>query len=356
MTPGEIDMSNSYEAARLYYQAELAAGVERFLEPRRDSCPWCGSTDLSVRLRTTDLHQRKPGRFILDQCGRCRHIFQNPRLNPAGLDFYYRDFYDGLGQQTAELLFKLQAPNCRGRAEMLRPFTAPKAWLDVGTGYGHFCQFARKVWPDTVFDGLDLGGSVEEAQRRGWVHHAYRGEFVALADELAGRYDVLSMHHYLEHTREPLDELDIAAKVLLPGGYLLIEVPDPNYRIGRVFGRMWSQWCQPQHQHMFPLDNLVRALADRGLSLVAVERGEAHLMGADLFASLGLLLNVCARNPKLPWLPAEPTRWRRVRCTTVWAVGRPLLAGAAIIDWLLSQVVRRTRNGNVYRVLACKHG
>ena len=45
-------MSDPYDAARPYYEAELAAGTERFLEPRRDTCPWCGSTDLSVRLRS----------------------------------------------------------------------------------------------------------------------------------------------------------------------------------------------------------------------------------------------------------------------------------------------------------------
>ncbi|MDQ2881363.1 MAG: class I SAM-dependent methyltransferase [Actinomycetota bacterium] len=349
-------MADPYEAARPYYQAALGAGVERFLEPRRDSCPWCGSTNLSVRLQTTDLHQRKPGQFILEQCGICWHIFQNPRLSPAGLDFYYRDFYDGLGRQGAERLFKAQASIYRGRAEMLRPFSTPKAWLDVGAGYGHFCQVARKVWPDTIFDGLDQSASVEEAQHRGWVHRGYRAEFVALADELAGRYDVVSMHHYLEHTREPFDELDIAAKILLPSGYLLIEVPDPDYRFSRAFGRMWSQWCQPQHQHMFPLDNLVRALTDRGLSLVAVERGAAHLMCADLFASLGLLLNVCAPDPRLPWLAVEPTTWRRFQRTTAYIVGMPLLAGAFIVDRLLFSAVRRTQNGNVYRVLARKDG
>jgi hypothetical protein len=85
-------MSNPYDSRRPYYQAELANGVGRFFEPRRDTCPWCGSLDLSIRLQTTDLIQRKPGRFTLEQCGACQHIFQNPRLTRAGLDFYYRDF------------------------------------------------------------------------------------------------------------------------------------------------------------------------------------------------------------------------------------------------------------------------
>lgn len=350
-------MSDPYEAARPYYQAELAAGIDRFFEARRDTCPWCGSTNLSVRLKTTDLHQHKPGRFILEQCGTCRHIFQNPRLTPAGLDFYYRDYYDGLGHESTQFVFSQLNRSYRQRAEMPKPFTTPRAWLDVGTGHGHFCKLARELWPDTVFTGLDQSASVEEAQRSGWIDHGYRGAFTDLTDELADRYDVISMHHYLEHTREPLEELDTAAKVLTSDGYLLIEVPDPDYRFGRALGRMWSQWCQPQHQHMFPLNNLVQALTDRGLSPVAVERGAAHLAHADLFVSLVLLLNICAPDPRLPWLAAGPTRWRRFRRQVVWTAGLPPLAIAYLLDTLLCRVVCRTGGGgNVYRLLARKDG
>jgi SAM-dependent methyltransferase len=348
-------MSDSYEARRPYYQAELAGGVERFLEPRRDTCPWCGSTDLSVRLRTSDLVQRKPGRFTLERCGTCRHIFQNPRLTPAGLDFYYRDFYDGLGQKLMEGASNAAGQSYRGRIDMLKPFTTPKAWLDVGTGHGHFCRLAREVWPNTEFDGLDQSVSVEEAQRRGWIDHGYRGEFVALADELAGRYDVVSMHHYLEHTREPFDELNAAAKVLPAGSYLLIELPDPESSFGRVLGRWWMPWFQPQHQHMIPVRNLVQALADRGFSAVAIDRGAAHQRG-DLFFGLALALIAIAPDPRLPWLVTRPTRWRRLRHTAVWSVGRPLLVIMHLLDELLRHVVRRTRGGNAYRVLARKDG
>jgi hypothetical protein len=348
-------MSAPFEAHRAYYQAELARGVGRFLEPRRDTCPWCGSTDLSVQLRTSDLIQRKPGRFTLEQCGTCRHIFQNPRLTPAGLDFYYRDFYDGLGQELMEEVFNAAGRSYRGRVDMLKPFTTPRAWLDVGAGHGHFCKHAREVWPDTVFDGLDQSVSVEEAQRRGWIDHGYRGEFVALAGELAGRYDVVSMHHYLEHTREPFTELDAAAKALPAGSYLLIELPDPESSFGRALGCWWMPWFPPQHQHLIPVRNLVRALADRGFSAVAIERGAAH-QGGDLFFGLALALTAVAPDPRLPWLATEPTRRRRLRYTTVWAVGRPLLVITYLLDELLRQVVRRTRGGNTYRVLARKGG
>lgn len=346
-------MSDPYESRWPYYQTELADGVERFLEPRRDTCPWCASTDLSVRLRSSDLIQRKPGQFTLEQCGTCRHIFQNPRLTRAGLDFYYRDFYDGLGQELMEEAFNASGRSYRGRVDMLNPFTTPRAWLDVGAGHGHFCRLARDVWPDTVFTGLDQSVGIEEAQRRGWIDHGYRAEFIAMAGELAGRYDVVSMHHYLEHTREPLDELDTAAKVLPAGGYLLVELPDPESCFGRVLGGWWMPWLQPQHQHMIPVRNLVRALTDRGFSLVAIERGPAH-QGGDLFFSLILALIAVAPDPRLPWLATRPTRWRRLRHTAVWTVGRPFMVATYLLDELLHRVVRRTRGGNAYRVLARK--
>lgn len=356
-------MDERIAAARAWYDAAVPAqGVAAFLEPRRDTCPWCSSPALQVRLHSRDLIQRKPGRFTIEACLSCGHAFQNPRLTLAGLDYYYRDFYDGLGTKLMDELSTGAEQSTRGqqshsgRINMLKPFTNPKAWLDVGAANGQFCQLAREVWPDTVFDGLDQSVSVEEAQQRGWIDHGYRGEFTALASELAGRYDVISMHHYLEHTREPFDELDTATKVLPGGSYLLIELPDPESLFGHVLGGWWLPWLQPQHQHMIPVRNLVQALNDRGFSVVAIDRGPAHQVGADLCAALALALIALAPDPRLPWLATQPTRGRRLRHTAVWAVGRPLLVGAYVLDMLLGQLVRRTHGGNAYRVLARKDG
>ncbi|MEL7209221.1 MAG: methyltransferase domain-containing protein, partial [Actinomycetota bacterium] len=220
------------ETRRSAYTEELAAGVERFFETRRTDCPLCGAAELEERLRTRDVIQYKPGEFVLDRCRACGHVFQNPRLSVAGLDFFYRDFYDGLGEQSTELIFGATDRSYVDRAEMLQGHVEPENWLDVGAGHGHFCLVARDTWPDTAFDGLDLSDSIEEAERRGWVDQGHRGQFVDAAASLSDRYDVVSMHHYLEHTREPLEELDAASTALRPGGHLLIELPDPESPFG----------------------------------------------------------------------------------------------------------------------------
>ncbi|MFI7354126.1 methyltransferase domain-containing protein [Streptomyces avidinii] len=334
------------------YRGDLAAGTGRFLEPRLAACPWCGSDRLTVRVRVPDLLQGKPGRFTLEQCGGCGHVFQNPRLTPEGLEFYYRDFYDGRGGEGAGTVFGRLGAAYRGRAEMLLPHADPASWLDVGTGHGHFCNAARDVWPQTRFDGLDMGEGVREAERRGWVETGYLGQFPEFASKLAGQYDVVSMYHYLEHTREPLAELDAAATVLAPGGFLAIELPDPESRMARLLGPLWLPWFQPQHQHLMPAANLREALADRGFTVVAEEHGPAH-QGNDFFGAVALAATRLAPDPDRPWGPG-PTPRARLLGHAVRVASLPCFAAAAVLDTLRTVVARRTDGGNAYRMLARK--
>ncbi|WP_405942436.1 methyltransferase domain-containing protein [Streptomyces sp. NBC_00207] len=334
------------------YRAELTSGVAHFLEPRRPDCPWCGSGRLAVRVRVPDLLQGKPGLFTLEQCGECGHVFQNPRLTLEGLEFYYRDFYDGRGGEGAGTVFGRLGAAYRGRAEMLLPHADPLSWLDVGTGHGHFCNAARAVWPRTRFDGLDMGDGVREAERRGWVETGYQGQFPEFASKLAGQYEVVSMYHYLEHTRDPLAELDAAAAVLAPGGFLTIELPDPESRMARLLGPVWLPWFQPQHQHLVPAANLREALADRGFTVLAEEHGPAH-QGNDFFGAVALTATRLAPDPDRPWGPPATARARAL-AHAVRLAALPAFAGAAVLDALRTASAHRTDGGNAYRMLARK--
>ena len=349
--PGD-DRDRMIEERRPVYAELLDKDTARFFEPRRDDCPICGSTELRVHLRTKDLLQHKPGTFTLERCDSCDHIFQNPRLSVEGLDFYYKDFYDGLGEKGMDFIFGYSAVSYLGRAHMLDGVAEPGSWLDVGGGHGHFCCVARDVWPATRFDGLDLSASIDEAERRGWIDRAYNGLFPEVAPELAAKYDVVSMHHYLEHTGDPGAELRAAHTALADGGHLLIEVPDPQSVLGRVLGRYWIPWFQPQHQHLLSRRNLGRLLEQHGFEAVQWHRGQAHQTVDFLFASF-LLLDRLAPPTDLPW--QRPASWpRRAWRTAVWTVGIPLILVGRTLDWALGPMVRRWGMSNTYRVLARK--
>ncbi|MGY5120351.1 class I SAM-dependent methyltransferase [Streptomyces sp. 900105755] len=348
-----MSKQSDVEALRSAYQRDLAEGTDRFFEPRRTTCPWCASDRLTTRLRTTDLLQHKPGAFVLDRCQECGHTFQNPRLNETGLEFYYRDFYDGLGEQKMSGTFGGRTRMYQGRARSLVPHDAtPKNWLDVGTGHGHFCEAAREVLPGTAFDGLDFTDGVELAAREGRVEHAYRGAFPDLAPELAARYDVVSMFHYLEHSTDPDRELRAAHEAVRPGGHLLIEVPDPESRYGRLLGRWWLPWLQPQHLHFVPVANLRDRLTGLGFTVVAEEHAEAH-DPVDLLAAVWLALDHTAPREDAPWLPTPPGAPRKALRAALLIAGIPALIAGTLLDrFAVRPLSRRLRVSNAYRIVA----
>lgn len=470
-------------ASRSWHDAQLAEGQHRFFEPLRETCPWCESKALRRYLRLRDGVHMKPGHFTLDRCEDCGHVFLNPGLSLAGLDFYYRDVYDGLGGPDMENVLSGQRETYLGRAQLVRdalvqgnsptqspaqvrgeastqatahvrietpaqttalvqddapghgaalvqddaptqgtasvqddapshdaallPDDAPrhdaalvqdtapvrddaltqdaapvrddaltqdaapvrdgalaqdaalvrgkgaepKTWLDVGTGSAHFPRMAQEVFPDTEFHGLDMGSAVLDAARRGWIERAYRGLFPELADELAGQYDVISMNHYLEHTLDPKAELDAVAKALRPGGHLLIEVPDPESRFGRLLRSYWIAWLPPEHLNLVTIGNLEQALEERGFEVVGRVRRAAR-QGPDVPHGAAAFLNTLWHPLDRPWTIRRPLMVTALRRTAVVAGAVPIMLGSIAAE-LAVQPFMGDRS-NAYRVVARK--
>jgi SAM-dependent methyltransferase len=355
-SPAPVEGSVQAEVAqkRARYQELVSQGTAGFFEPRREDCPVCGSRTLEVKLSTIDVFQQKPGRFTIERCQGCGHLFQNPRLSLAGLDFYYGDFYDGLGEAGLEAVFAHGPDEYLSRARSVEGLVTPKSWLDVGTGHGHFGLVARSVWPGARMDGLDLSESIEEAERRGWVDKGIRGLFPEIAPRLAAegqRWDVVSMSHYLEHTRDQRAEIAAAGKVLADGGVLLIEVPDPDSKIQHLLGRFWTPWFQPQHQHFVSVKNVERLLREEGFEPVRWLRGEAH-RPVDFALSVVLFLKYLLPWVDTPWRARPQGRLVRLATTLAWTLCVPLVLIGAVLDGIFNPVFKRAGWSNAYRVVA----
>jgi ubiquinone/menaquinone biosynthesis C-methylase UbiE len=290
---------------------------------------------------------------VLESCTNCGHVFQNPRLNGEGLEFYYRDFYDGLGAEGMDSTLQFNRSGHEGRARMvLASAGTPKQWLDVGTGHGHFPQDAKRLLPDTEFDGLDMTDGVLLAQQEGRIGKSYHGNFVELAEEIAGQYDVISMYHYLEHTLDPGKEIAAARTALPAGGYLAIELPDPESAWSRLLGRWWTAWLQPQHLHMMPIANLRARLTELGFTVVAEQRAEPHIATDTVNAALLIVNAATIAGENLAWRAASPSRFRKALRKTVFVASLPLVVAALIVDRVTAPIGRKRGMSNTYRVLA----
>jgi hypothetical protein len=333
------------------YRSLMEGGLERFFDAPRTECPLCQSSTLSKHLTVSDFYQGKPGTFSLTRCEACDHIFQNPRLTLDGLEFYYKDFYDGLGESGMDTIFGASETSYRQRVSMIRAHGAPDRWLDVGGGHGHFTLIAKHLLPQTTFDLLDLSESVNIAAERGWCATGIQGFFPERAPTLKDRYGGVSMSHYLEHTLDPNLEISSAALMLDEGGLLMIEVPDPESKIGHVLKSFWLPWFQPQHLHFMSVKNITKTLENNHFDVVSLDRGEAH-QSVDLFFAMLILTQRLAPDTSKPWRETNTLAqmWRGV----VILATLPLILLAALTDRALRPLLARDGWSNTYRILAKK--
>lgn len=84
----------------------------------------------------------------------------------------------------------------------------------------------------------------------------------------AGGYDAIVFHHSLEHTTDPIADLQSAADALAPGGVLLITVPNFGCWQARSFGSHWYHLDLPRHRTHFTPRALQQALQAAGMECV----------------------------------------------------------------------------------------
>jgi len=340
------------EALRPVYKALMAEGTDRFFLPKAQVCPHCGSDRLTTLFSLPDLYQGKPGRFSVDRCRDCRYRFQNPRLTTEGLDFYYRDFYDGLGEDALDMVFGATTQLYADRLAMVTKHSAPERWLDVGCGHGHLFAHIRDRLPGVRLEGLDMGDGAAIARARGWADQAHQGLFVDAATELSDCFDAVTMCHYLEHTLDLRAELKAAHTVLKTRGVVLIEVPDPDSPFAALLGRWWMPWFQPQHIQFATTINMASLLREAGFEPLEWHTGRANTAN-DFVLSFTNMVRQWAPSLEAPWRP-RPSWLQRCFHALVWIPGGVFVLAGAVLDHALNPIARRMHHSSQYRVIARK--
>ncbi|WP_259961875.1 class I SAM-dependent methyltransferase [Tsuneonella litorea] len=133
--------------------------------------------------------------------------------------------------------------------------------LDVGCGEGARLDRLGELG-FTRLTGVDPYLPADKAGTNAEGITLVRGE---LAD-VAGRFDLITMHHSLEHFPDPLAMLSTAREMLAPGGRIFVRIPLMQRAVWDRYGADWSQIDAPRHFYLFT-PRAFRGLAERaGLS------------------------------------------------------------------------------------------
>lgn len=230
----------------------------------REDCRICGGARaLSLRVREMMFGTREE--FLYHQCAHCDCLQIDAIPEDIGR-FYPADYYsyDLSTHNSIKRLRRgsrrrliLSAPSILSRS--MRLFSGSDALfhlyrhrlgvglasrlLDVGSGSGAHVFELREAGVAQAF-GVDpyVSGTIE---REGFpvVYKAHLAE-------LHGTYDFITFHHSLEHMPDQKLTLREAARLLSPGGRILIRIPTVSSEAYEQYGADWVGLDAPRHLYL----------------------------------------------------------------------------------------------------------
>ncbi len=179
------------------------------------------------------------------------------------------------------------------RQSRLRSFDDPI--LDVGAGRGaerlrtlHAAGFRNLLGIDPYVDGTGPDVPVPVLSRS--IH------------EVVGPYALITMHHSFEHVPDPRETMLAAARLLAPGGTLMIRTPVMGSWFWERYGESWWELDAPRHLFVHTRRSLELLAAEAGLGLARVAHDSTFV---EILASEQIRMDIPWRDPA-SWFSEPP--------------------------------------------------
>jgi 2-polyprenyl-3-methyl-5-hydroxy-6-metoxy-1,4-benzoquinol methylase len=247
----------------------LSGGGESAESPEWEetNCLLCGADRRSIVLEAPEDAAATAGpRPSVVRCDACGLCYTSPRPTPAAMQRFYPEGYSPhrLEPHAKALKRKKWWAGWLGwgspvRSALLRHEKG--RLLDFGCGGGKFlAQMHAEGWQVL---GVDISDSVVDRVKQALGLPALAGDLSA--PELDGSsFDLVTMRQSLEHVHDPLEVLRQARRLLVPGGTLMVWVPNIDSLPFRWFGPAWYGLDLPRHLAHFTPSTLRRMVVEAG--------------------------------------------------------------------------------------------
>lgn len=244
-------------------------------------CNLCGSSDYKVKFHSQktiedpkEIFSASGGVMGVDQivqCTSCGLVYVNPRIKPEIVLGGYAEAKDELYISQA----KAREATFKRCLKVVERYASQRGrLLDVGSAAGYFVKVASDSGWDVV--GVEPSHWLSEYGRKELGVNVVTTTLKEAAFE-DNSFDVITMWDVLEHTPDPLAELQEAYRVLKPGGLIVINYPDIGSGLARLAGAKWW-FLLSVHLYYFTRETLSAMLRKTGFTPVRSAR-HYQLMG-----------------------------------------------------------------------------
>jgi len=222
--------------------------------------------------RGTDrLYHTTDQTFLVVECKNCRLIRLEPRPTPKELARYYPTeyWYEPAHDQTSQVEEAYRRFFLRDHVNFVLHAleSCPEHGLivDVGCGGGLFLRLLS----ERGFPVLGLERSLSAAQSA-WRRNRVAVVCGDLGDSpiVRGSCSAVTMFHVLEHVYDPVSALRTVRDLLMPGGRLVIQVPNASCWQFLMFGEHWNGVDVPRHLVNYRQRDLENVLEYCGFEVV----------------------------------------------------------------------------------------
>ena len=232
-------------------------------------CPRCRTESFTTLFQGSDrLYGTTNRTFRVIECVSCGLIRLDPAPSAAELKNFYPENYwwqatlstrDRLAERYRQFVLRDHVRFVEGAIH------GPEPVLDIGCGGGSLLQALRTS--DVSVCGSDPS---RESAKHVWRQHHIPAVCCLLPDVpfQPGSFSTVTAFHVLEHLPDPMAALSALWDLPVPGGRIVIQVPNADSWQTLLLGERWNGFDVPRHLITFRIEDLEDLLDTCGYEIV----------------------------------------------------------------------------------------
>jgi 2-polyprenyl-3-methyl-5-hydroxy-6-metoxy-1,4-benzoquinol methylase len=276
LTEHAIRPANTANEQKRRYEADMARMLSRRSEFIDVACPACGGRDRHVRFEKLTLSYQ--------ECEDCRTVYISPRPSPAVLRDYYENsenyaywnsvIFPASESARRERIFRPRVKRLLDLCE--RHGVTTGTLVEVGPGFGTFGEELRATNAFKRVIVIEPTPELAQTCRSRGLEVIEATVETAVIDTAV---DVVASFEVIEHLFEPAVFVRLCARLLRPGGVLVLTCPNVNGFDVDVLGPE-SPAIDGEHLNYFHPASLGRLLEDNGFAVL--ESQTPGVLDADI--------------------------------------------------------------------------